>query len=249
MSPLEFEPPLSDDVPRIKVALVGPPKTGKTAGAASAPGPVLYLNAELANRMRFARRTHGDKLRVVQVQGKQTLTDVVFAVYAEDCEFATVAVDSIGELRSLLLKEAASGNGGKMKNKPTLDQYGEVQAIIEWFCSKLCKAPVNVVFVFHSEPIKDETTGEIIHEATTGASKPKLGRTILGWVDIVGYTGAIPQEDGTFEYVAQLVPAKGRQGGDGFNCLADPVTGTRKLDLSEWVEAITAHEGATTNQE
>ena len=246
MSPLEFEPQLAlDEAPQINVALVGPPKTGKTAGAASAPGPILYLNAELLNRLRFARRQYGEKLRVVQVQGEQTLIDATHAIATG--EFATVVVDSIGELRTVLLKELASGNAGKMKNKPTLDQYGEAQSIIERFCRMLCRAPINVVLVFHSEHVKDDESGEVIHEATTGSSKPKLARTLLGMVDIVGFTGAIPQDEGGFEYVAQLVPAKGRQGGDGFNCLADPKTGIRKLDLSEWVEAITAHEGATNN--
>jgi hypothetical protein len=61
-------------------------------------------------------------------------------------------------------------------------------------------------------------------------------------VDIVGFTGAIEQEGGGLEYVAQLRPGRGRQAGDGFNCLADPTTGIRALDLSEWIEAIKAHE-------
>ena len=244
---LEFDPPLDDTEPlTINVALVGPPKTGKTAGAASAPGRVLYLNAELKNRVRYARRRYGDKLAVVSVTGEQTLIDATYAAYSG--EFATVVVDSIGELRTLLLKEAAASNSGKMQHKPTLDQYREVGDIIERFCKALCKAPVNTVLVFHSEPTKDDTTGEILHEATTGASKPKLARTLLGMVDIVGFTGAIEQEDGTFEYVAQLVPAKGRLGGDGFACLADE-RGIRALDLSEWIEAIKAHEATTTEED
>jgi len=243
MSPLTYEPPLAEDeAPRINVALVGPPKTGKSAGASSAPGPILYLNAELGARLRFARRKYGDKLRVVQVESEQTLIDATFAVLDPNSDIETVVLDSVAELRTALLKSVAASNHGKMKHKPTLDQYRDVQDTIERFCRAMCKAPVNFVMVFHSEPTKDDTTGEMIHEATTGGSKPKLGRTLLGMVDIVGFTGAVEREGGGFDYIAQLVPARGRQGGDGFNCLADPVTGCRALDLSEWIEAIKAHE-------
>jgi hypothetical protein len=234
---LEIDGPL-DPEPCINVALIGPPKTGKTAGAASAPGPVLYLNAELVGRTRYARRKYGDKLAVVTVKGEQTLIDATYAIH--EGTYATVVVDSIGELRTLLLQEAASGNEGKMARKPTLDQYRDVGDTLERFCRAMCRAPVNTVLVFHSEPMKDELTGEVTQEPVTGASKPKLGRTLLGMVDIVAFTGAIETDEG-FEYVAQLVPTKGRQAGDGFNCLADE-RGIRRLDLTEWVETIKAHE-------
>lgn len=242
--PLEFDPPL-DDAPTINVCLIGPPKSGKTGGAASAPGPVLYLSADLKNRMRFARRRYGDKLKVVTVKGRQTLVDATYA--ALEGEFATVVVDPMSDLYRILLEERLGGKVPETMNNHVLSQYRVVQDTIESFCRAMCKASVNFVIVCHDLESVDGVTGEKEYLPSTGASKPKLGRTLMGMVDIVGFTGRIVTDDGP-EYVAQLVPAKGRPGGDGFNCLADE-RGLRKLDLSEWIEAIKAAEAAPITEE
>ena len=231
---LEFDPPL-DPEPHPSIALIGPPKTGKTGGAASGPGPVLYLNADLETRTRFARRTYGDKVKFATVKGRQTLADAIHEAYSGN--WGTVAVDPLGEVFRTLLEERLGGHVPETMNNHVLNAYRVVGDEIERFCRKLAKAPVVSVFVFHEVPIRDEDSGAIERLPWTGTTNTKIGRAIMGFVDIVGFTG----KDGD-TYVAQLVPAKGRNGGDGFDCLADE-RGLRKLDLSEWVEAIKANEG------
>lgn len=230
---LEFQPP-PGDTPTINVVLLGPPKTGKTTGAASAPGKILYLNTELPTATRFARLTHGERLAEVKFEGMSTLVDATYEVYNADTGFSTVVVDSVGELYRLLLEEESKG-----AIRPTLNQYGDTTSNVERFCRAMCKSPLHAVFVCHDHPVRDEASGETERLPWTGTGNPKLGRNLMGMVDVVGFTGVVEQ-DGSTEYVAQLIPAKGRPGGDRFNALGK----TRPVDLAEWIEAIRQKEQA-----
>lgn len=97
---------------------------------------------------------------------------------------------------------------------------------------------VNVVLVAHDLPIKDEANGEVERLPATGTNNPALGRKLMGMVDIVGFTAVVEQSDGTYDYVAQLVNAKGRRGGDRFDVLGP----FRKTDLAEWFALVTQSE-------
>lgn len=233
---LSFAPPV-EDVPTINVALLGPPKTGKTMGAASAPGKVLYVNVDLPTATRFARKRYGDKVQEVAFEGMQTLVDVTHEAHDPKSEFKTVVIDTVGELYRLILEEESKG-----AVRPTLNQYGDTGSNIERFLRAMCKAPVNAVFICHDHPVKDEAAGEMVVLPWTGTTNPKLGRQLLGMVDVIGYTGVVEKEGGR-EYVAQLTQNKGRPGGDRFNVLAGE-TGVRTLDLSQWIDLIQAAEVA-----
>lgn len=238
---LVFDPPL-DPTPTFNVALVGPPKTGKTAGAASAPGPVLYGNADTPGRMRYMRRRFGDKVSVVTFQGLPTLVDMTHAAHSG--EWGTIVLDPIADIYKKMIEERFGGEVPETLSKPALNQFRVVQDQILRFSDAMCKAPVNFVMVFHDAPFQDEATGEVERVADAGPSKPKLARSLLAKVDVIGYTHAVEQ-DGGIHYVAQLAPTKGRPGGDGFNCLLEPGKLARALDLSEWLQAIQAHEKGT----
>jgi hypothetical protein len=85
--------------------------------------------------------------------------------------------------------------------------------------------------------MKDEATETVeVLPFTGSASNPSLGRKLMSMVDVIGYTARVEQEDGNVQYVAQLIPAKGRRGGDRFDVLGD----FRPLDLSEWFAAMAA---------
>lgn len=228
---LAFRKPDGDQV-YANILLYGGPKTGKSIGASSAPPGVLFLNLDLPNATRTARAMRPDgSLMEVEFQGFQTLVDTIHALNQQsgngtDRVIETVVVDPLGELYRLLLEEASD-----RAVRPTLPQRGDVSIHIERFCRGLCEADVNVVLVAHEVTSKDEGTG--LHERLpwTGTSNPALGSKLMGMVDIVGYTGVIEKEDGTKDYVAQLVNSQGRRGGDRFDVLGD----WRTLDLTEWV--------------
>jgi hypothetical protein len=188
--------------------------------------------------MRYARRKFGDKVKSVTFVGYQTLVDATHAAFSG--EFATVVLDPVGDAYRMMIEERLGGRPPETMNNHVLSQYRVVQDELSAWCRKMCKAPVNFVLVFHELPTQDEE-GAVERLADAGPSKPKLGRTLLAMVDIVGYTFATERDDG-IHYVAQLAPLKGRNGGDGFNCLLEDGKLAREMDISEWMEAIKASE-------
>jgi hypothetical protein len=208
------------------ILLYGEPKTGKSTGAASAPGPILYLNADAPNALVFARRTHGnDKITEVKVEGHATLLAAGRAI--EKGEFETVVIDTVGETYREVLDAASS-----RALRPQVQFYGDTGTHIERFCRWLCEQPVNVVFVCHEQKTPDEETGVIERMPYTGTKSSVLAAKLLAMVDVIGYTGRVEGEgDEPDRYMATLVPAPGRRGGDRFGVLGR----ARDLNLSEWV--------------
>jgi hypothetical protein len=224
--------------PHVNVLLYGPPKSGKTAGACSMPGGVLLLNADLPNAAWYAHSQDPEgRIGELQYGGLAMLAEIVTMVQQPVASGAervwdTVVVDTVGELYRRLLDEVSDDALRK-----TLPQYGDAGTYVERFCRALCEAAINAVFVCHEAPIKNEATGEFESLPLTGTSNPALGQKLMGMVDVIGWTHRFEQEDGTVEYVAQLVTEQGRRGGDRFDVLNEG-PGYRRLNLAEWMEAI-----------
>jgi hypothetical protein len=223
-------PPTGD---KRSVLLYGPPKTGKTTGATSAPGPVLLLNADLPNASFFAHSRRDDLLEIPYESFRETLIAIGKGIADGDPTFGgttppikTLVVDPINELYRRILDELSN-----RAVSPTLPTYQAVNVHLERFCRALCETPLmNVVFVCHDLPVKDESTEEVERLPATGTTNPALGRRLMGMVDIVGFTAVYEEEGQGFKYMAQLVNAKGRRGGDRFDTLGP----FREMDLTEW---------------
>lgn len=231
---LKFVKPHPD--PHMNVLLYGPPKTGKTIGAASAPGPILYLNADRPNATRLAHEFNPDKLSEAKVEGLQTLVDATTAI--ESGDFKTVVLDPIGEVYRTVLDDLS---GRAMR--PKIQDYGDTGTHLERFCRHLCEQPVNFVIVAHDTAIKDEETGGFEHLPYTGTNNPALGAKLMAMVDVIGYCGVVTDDEGQTSYLAQLENGAGRRGGDRFGVLGR----TRALDLADWIEA--AKMAATSNHD
>jgi hypothetical protein len=215
------------------VLLYGPPKTGKTAGATSAPGPVLLLNADLPNASWFAHSRRDDLFEVEYESFKETMVAIGKGLLANDMTFGglfppirTLVVDPINDMYRHLLEEL-SGRA----ISPSLPTYQATAVHLERWCRSLCKAPApNVVFVCHDLPVKDESNGDVERLPATGTTNPALGRRLMSMVDIVGFTAVHEAEGVGYQYLAQLVNAKGRRGGDRFDALGP----FREMNLTEW---------------
>lgn len=231
MSLLFKDDAMAGDV-NMNVVLYGPPKTGKTLGAASAPGPVLYLNCDLDDATRLAHKRYPAKIQEVDLSGGvlRALYDITTALRDPASPFETVVVDPIGDLYRRLLDES---NNNALR--ATLPQRGDVSVHIERFCRALCEIDVNVVLVAHElVGEKDEVTGYHERLPFCGTSNPKLAEKLMGMVNVVGFTGCIEDKDAGNQYVAQLYPAGGRRGGDRWNVLGN----VRTLNLTEWHQVI-----------
>jgi hypothetical protein len=226
MSPLQFVSP-SAMAPTMNILLYGPSGTGKTVGATSAPGPVLVLNAEGPGALRKAREIHGaDKVREVAVTGKGVLDEAYLYLREGKGGEKTVVLDTVGETYRILLEEI----GG---DRPTLQNWGDVNTLLERFVRALRDLPLNVVLVCHEEVVVDGTTGETMRQPVTGGKK--LPGLLMAQVDVVAYTGLVTHDDGRVDYEAQLVTAGGRHGKDRSGRLGVH----RTVDLTEWIATAT----------
>jgi adenosyl cobinamide kinase/adenosyl cobinamide phosphate guanylyltransferase len=217
---LQFVSPAETPAP-LKALLYGQPGSGKSCAACSAPGPILYVNCEGPDALTFARRMYGDdKIHEVAFAGKQTLIDVYLHLKSPDATEQTVVVDSIGEMYRMLLEEI----GGE---RATLQNFGDVNTIIERFCRSLRDLPQHVVLVAHEEIADVE--GEIVRRPVTGGKK--LPEVLMAMMSVVAYCGVVSKDGEPRRYVGQLVQANGRRAKDR----SDTLGKSRDLDLTEWI--------------
>lgn len=228
MSP-DFAEPL--DRAKLDIFLYGPPGSGKTTAACSAPGPILVLNAEPGNPLRFARHRHGkDAIRELPVTGASTLLEAY--LYLKDGEGGeqTVVVDSLSEVYRAVLRDFSGGH------RPQIQHYLDTQTKIEDYCRTLIDLPQNVVLIAHEGRVKDEDEGYFERLPLTGTKNPALGGKLMAMVDIVAYCGrAEPEAEGESDrFLGQLYDGNGRRGKDR------GLAGREKfeeLNLTAWVEA------------
>jgi hypothetical protein len=207
--------------PTLNILLYGPPGTGKSVAACSAPGPVLVLNAEGKGALRFARSMFGDAVREVAFQGPETLDEAFLYLKESQGGERTVVIDTVGECYRVLLE--SFGN-----KRPSLKNYGDTNTKLDRFIRALRDLDLNVVLVAH-EQIDDEG-GEITRRPATGGKK--LPEQVMAQVDVVAYTGVVPETDDTpRRYVGQLVEANGRRAKDRSGALGV----VRDLDLTDWI--------------
>lgn len=218
-----FDSPPALGPEHANILLYGPPGTGKTTAAASAPGPILWLNLEGVGAMAFARRKaaeYGTELLEMQIRPDEDpryrLRQAVS--YALTEEVGTIVVDTWGKVRGQL----AQAIGG---DSPSLQDWGTVGKELRNILQTLRDLPVNVVLICHEQITEDE--GAVLIQPEIGG---RSTAEAMAEVDIVGYTG-IKDEEGERVYLARLVDGNGRRAKDRSGAL-----GTyRELNLSEWL--------------
>lgn len=234
----------------ISAILYGPKGVGKSTAAASAPGPIVYVNADAPGRLRYARRHHpGKDIREVRLRARLTPQAQPTArtalgeayLYVQDGNgVETIVLDPLGRIYDLVLDDI----GGQ---HPTLQNHMDAQTYMDRYVGSLLELPVNVILVAHDHGYKVATTesGEDVFEIFPfcgSGSNPALAKKLLRPVDVVGYCGVIPDgatsDDGFAPgtRVAQLFHGGGRQGADGLGVLGQ----WAELDLSAWIVANAA---------
>ena len=222
-----FDSPPALGPETFNVLLYGPPGTGKTTAAATAPGPIVWVNLEGAGAMAYARRVaaeRGTELLEMQLRPdedpRDRLRDAV--IYAQGHEVGTVVVDTWGKVRGQL----ARAIGG---DSPSLPEWGMIGKELRTILQTLRDLPVNVVLICHEE-IKDDEGAVLIQPEIGGRSTAEA----MAEVDILGYTGVV-EEDGQRKFMARLVDGNGRRAKDRSGALGTH----RELDLSEWLDTFT----------
>lgn len=225
-SGLQFVVP--HDEPNLNVLLYGPAKTGKTIGASSAPGPILYVNGDRPNATRLAHQMRGEALHEVRPTGLQTLVDVVNEL--KDGDYRSVVIDPIQDLYRVVLDDLSDG-----AVNPHLNLRGDAGVYIERFLRRLCELPINAVFVAHELIVAEDEGSSRIPFVTSKSGSDAFAAKLMAMVDVFGYTGVQPGEGGEPDrYLAQLVDGGGRRGGSRFPGLGR----APEIDISAWAETI-----------
>jgi hypothetical protein len=234
VSPLAFvQAPAAPET--FNTLLWGQPKSGKSTAAATAPGPILWVNAEGPGALGFARKTavaRGTAIHEVTIDRRTPdVSGVLDNVYlhireGRDPQVRTVVVDTLAKVRDALVSQLVDPG-----SKNSLKQYGKVAEKLGGFVNALRDLPVNVVLLAHADVNNDAEDGRITLPLIGG----KLTETIPGEVDVVAYCSPAREDDGSIHYYGQLIEGKGRTGlGDRSGAIADE-RGIRELDLSNWL--------------
>jgi hypothetical protein len=211
----------------INVCAYGPGGSGKSTFAATAPGPIMWLNFEGAGALAYARkvaRERGNEIFEVRfdpaADPRPQLRQVLDHLRdGHDPRPRTVVVDTIGKLRDSLVGVLVDPN-----SKSSLRQYGEVKKALTAVVRRLRDTDVNVVFLAH-ESIEDNDGDRII--------RPQVGsfaEDLVGEVDVVAYTFRHVTDDGE-RYRGLLRESRGRRAKDRSGGLGE----TRDLDFADWL--------------
>jgi hypothetical protein len=223
-----------DPTPRteLSILLYGPGGIGKTVAATSAPEPILYLNADGPNALRYARIKHyGRDIRELKVTGRDTIEQAYLYALDPESGVKSVVWDSLGRIYDLVLADLA-----KDDKHPTLPERQDVNTFLERHILALLELPVHTVLVAHDNPVvvagNEDEGGTYELFPFCGTSKPTLAKKIMRPLDIVGYCGRIePENDGEKpRFVAQLFFGGGRHGKDR----TDVIGPVADLDLAAW---------------
>lgn len=218
----------------LNIMLYGPPGSGKSTAAASAPGPILWINADGPNALAYARKTARKtnkaifEVRVKPGQDvRQTLRDVLEHIKDHRApEVQTVVIDPVGRVREALIAQIVQQSA-----KNSLQQYGEVAKVLRDVVRFLRDQPVNLIILAH-EDVEDADGDRIVRPLIGGA----LTETVPADMDLMAYCSPYRGDGKTVEYMGQLVEGRGRRAKDRSGGLGS----VRALDLTEWIAAYRA---------
>lgn len=174
--------------------LAGLPKSGKTllAGTANeveALGPVILVALEDGSSV--LARDYPD-MAVVEPENWVQAAAVIEALADGETGYGTAIIDTLGELQELMKDHITEGGTKEMR----IQDWGTIKDNTVNVVKMLHRAKINVIFITHSEEIRDENTG------ISRIQPYLLGKGSLGEVpkivDIIGYL-AVSQDKKTKE--------------------------------------------------
>ena len=219
----------------LNILLYGETGAGKSTAAATAPGPIMWVNAEGPGALAYPRkiaRERGSQIYEARiprgVSPRPVLNQVVEHVRnGTEPQVRTVVVDTVAKVRDGLIRDMVTPGA-----KNTIQQFGEVAKVLEEFVVRMRDLPVNLVLICHEQI--DDADGERIVQPLIGGT---LTQKIPGDMDVMAYCGTVyDEENKTTQYLGQMTAGRGRRAKDRSGGLGH----VQPLDLSLWIEQFAA---------
>lgn len=206
--------------------LYGESKAGKTTLAATAPGPILVLDAE-AGGMRFvegnitlwtpadAPPEDGFDIYQVTVGSLADIRAVYTYLISHDHPFKSIVFDSVTEIQGRMVREEMTNGAMQMKD------WGQIWIKMEdliWDFRSLVQHPSNDLRTLILIAGVDEINGKT-HPMLQG----RMRKTLPYKVDLCGYLGMWPNEDGELVRGLMTEGSTTHIAGERFNGALDSV--------------------------
>ena len=206
---------LSERKKTLNVMIYGEPGVGKTTFAATAPRPILWLEAEGGTHS--IADTEG--IDIVRVEGLESYREVLKYLHANPDKYKTVVIDSLTETQAAMLKEimrrAAKEDLSRNEFMPQFAEWGQVTGVMREIARAFRDLPMNTVITALTREDKDELTGRT---RVRPRMTPALSEELPAFMDACLYLYA-------------ATPKAGEAGAEGVNSDDDGVTIVRNALL------------------
>ena len=206
---------LSERKKTLNVMIYGEPGVGKTTFAATAPRPILWLEAEGGTHS--IADTEG--IDIVRVEGLESYREVLKYLHANPDKYKTVVIDSLTETQAAMLKEimrrAAKEDLSRNEFMPQFAEWGQVTGVMREIARAFRDLPMNTVITALTREDKDELTGRT---RVRPRMTPALSEELPAFMDACLYLYA-------------ATPKAGEAGSEGVNADDDGVTIVRNALL------------------
>lgn len=180
--------PVSEISMIITALLYGRSGTGKTTISGTFPKPLLVLDIG----ERGTDSLSGDDISSIEVNSWKDLEDIYWELKNGDHDYKTIVIDATHSMQNLALQEARDISGKKDKDQTSQRDFGQASNLMnQWIYHfrDLRDDDINVVFLCHDRLREVDTDDdEIIAPEMGPRLMPGVAGTLLGAVNIVGYT-------------------------------------------------------------
>jgi len=159
---------LDDDfAPSRNILLVGSPGTQKTIACSMLPQPILWFSCDYGPDRGFPPfvithlKQNSDNV-IVPVRGTPYNALKTYLKSHHNRETKSIVIDPIGYFQKHLLEEIMTHGIGKMKTKPTYDEWGQLIERTWEFLATVCDMGLNVCVTGHQLADKEMITESMI---------------------------------------------------------------------------------------